>query len=137
MKTVLIPGIVLLLFMAAMGNVVHAFDDQKNDMMCLAINQVAVDQYTAEAEAIKAKHPMTEEDLGRGIILAIHIDYYTNRANLFRWNANQDPTTYNLTVFKNFTNRYMDELDSPTVLLHLDRCEYRVFEIWDLYQALN
>jgi hypothetical protein len=103
----------------------------------MAINQTAVDQYTAELEANKTAEEATDESLGRAIILAIHIDYYNNRVKLFRWNANQNPTAYNLTVFNNFTERYMDDLDSPTVLLHLDRCEYRVFEIWDLYQALN
>jgi hypothetical protein len=139
MKTryALVIGIALILIGNTFLQYAHAFDDQKNDMMCMAINQTAVDQYTAELEAIKTAEVASEESLGRAIIVAIHIDYYTNRANLFRWNANQDPTTYNLTVFNNFTKRYMDELDSPTVLLHLDRCEYRVFEIWDLYQALN
>jgi hypothetical protein len=126
---------ILAIFFIAMD--AQAFDDQKNDMMCMAINQTAVNQYTAEVEAIKAKHPMDEEDLGRGIMLAIHIEHYKNRVILFNWNANQNPTTYNLTVFNNFTKRYMDELDTATALLHLDRCEYRVFEIWELYQALN
>ena len=73
----------------------------------------------------------------RAVRLEQNIQRYRSRIQLFRWNVNQNPTTYNLTVFNNFVERYYDELDTATALLHYDRCEHRVREVWETYQALK
>ena len=111
--------------------------DNRNDMMCTAIYKMAFEQAAVEQDELKDQDIVSEEDLVRAIQLEQEIQWYRARIQLFRWNVNQNPTTYNLTVFNNFVERYYDELDTATALLHYDRCEYRVREVWESYQALK
>ena len=136
MRTLSIPAIVIALALAlfAFCSNVKASDDGRNDMMCMAIFKTAFEQYGAEQIALEERETVSTADFNRALELEGHLKHFSNRVALFRWKANLEDR-YGKTVFDNFTERYMRDLDTATALLHYDRCEHRVFEVFAEYKA--
>ena len=136
MRTLSIPAIVIALALAlfAFCSNVKAADDGRNDMMCMAIFKTAFEQFGAEQTALEQNDTANNKDLSRAIELERQLKYYANRINLIRWKAKQEDR-YGKTVFDNFTERYMNDMDTATALLHYDRCEFRVWEVYAEYKA--
>jgi hypothetical protein len=95
--------------------------DDRNDMMCTAIYKTAFEQ---EAVIEKPRPQMLE--------------FYSGRIALFGWEFRMTKDladTYDITVYGNFVDTYMDYMDTATALLHWGRCEDRSHEIWADYKA--
>ena len=118
MKTVLVPTLAFLLILFSMGFVVHA-DDGRNDMMCTALYKVAFQQEGLLGE----RRPLV-------------LEFYAGRIALYGWNyRNTANDKYDIFVYGNFVERYMNEMDTATALLHWSRCETRTRVIWEEYKA--
>jgi len=130
MMRTIIPTFAFVFFLYAMGYPVNAkAADDRNDMMCTAVFITAQAQAIYNlGEAAKAK------DSNEARIQDLHRKYYGTRVALLNWSLeNSNPTSYDLTRYTNFAQRYADEMDTATALLHLDRCERRIFVLWTAY----
>ena len=107
--------IILFAMLVLVSITAQAYDpDARNDFMCVAIFKVAFEQDGTK------DHPQYSR-------------FYSDRIKVFRWKLLPTNDTYEQTVFNNRVNQYMDELDSADVLLHMQRCKYRVVDVYMEY----
>ena len=107
----------------------YANEGNKNDMMCMAIYFTAYKQYDAELNEIKTSD---SADLGRAMILQIHLEHYSPRIALFQWQYHRGDAN-SKQRFNLFVDRYVKEIDTATALLHWDRCEHRTDVLYSEY----
>jgi hypothetical protein len=101
--------------------------DDRNDAMCIAIYSMGIEH----AETMKDKaigNPDVAQGLNEGIRATRMGEIYTSYLSMFLWkHGRRGP-------IKQRADKYYDELESATVLLHLQRCEIRAYKIYEEYK---